>query len=298
MKTGDGGRLGHHDNETSLALYDAAAAGAAATVIKRYSTSFSAGARLLPADMRSHIAAVYAMVRVGDEIVDTYRGADSRALLDGLESEVLSAMDRGFSANLIAHAFGVTARAVGITAEFTEPYFASMRMDIDQTVHTPESFDRYVYGSAEVVGEMCLAVFVNTSTGPRPIDPAAREGARRLGAGYQKINFLRDLAMDDVTLGRSYFPSVTAANLTQEKLAELVEECRGDIAVARTCLTVLPRRAAVSVRTTIDIYTRLLDTIARTPAEQLVDRRVRVPNPVKVALAVRNTVMPTAWVAS
>ncbi len=297
-RAGGDGKSTHHDHETSLALYDLTAADAAATVIRRYSTSFGTGTRLLPRAMRSHIEAVYAMVRIGDEIVDTYRGDDARALLDSFEREVHEALVRGFSTNVVAHAFGNTARAVGISREQTEPFFASMRMDLENTTHTQESFKAYVFGSAEVVGEMCLAVFVNTETGPRALDPASREGARRLGAAYQKINFLRDLAMDDATLGRSYFPSITAATLTDAQLAELVADCRDDIEAARACLAALPRGAAVAVRTTIDIYSRLLATIARTPARELVCRRIRVANPVKYTLALRNSVLPQRWLVS
>lgn len=295
---GGNGKKVHHDNETSLALYDLTAADAASRVIKRYSTSFGTGTRLLPRAMRSHIEAVYAMVRIGDEIVDTYRGADSRRLLNDFEREVHEAMDRGFSTNVVAHAFGKTARAVGITREQTEPFFVSMRMDLENATHTQESFDTYVFGSAEVVGEMCLAVFLNTGTGPRPLDPATRDGARRLGAAYQKINFLRDLATDDSTLGRSYFPGVSAASLTDTQLADLVTDARRDIEAARACLHDLPRGAAVAVRTTIDIYARLLRSIEATPAQELVSRRVRVPNPVKYAFALRNSVLPTRRLAS
>lgn len=280
----------HHDNSTSLALYDETARAAAAEVIAHYSTSFGIGTRLLGRAMRTHIEAVYAMVRVADEIVDTYRGPDAGDLLDSFEARVHAAMDDGFSEDLVAHAFGLSARSVGITREQTDPFFASMRMDLVETVHDEESLARYILGSAEVVGEMCLAVFVNTGHGPRPLDPEVRAGARRLGAAYQKVNFLRDLAVDDATLGRSYFPGVTAANLTDERLAELVADCRADIAAAEETLPALPRRARVAVATTIDIYARLLRDISQTPARRLVARRVRVANPVKLGLAARNLV--------
>ncbi|WP_062464991.1 phytoene/squalene synthase family protein [Demequina soli] len=282
-------RRHHHDDaDTSLALYDTAARDAAAQVIARYSTSFGLGTRLLPSAERAHIRAVYAMVRVADEIVDTYRGPDAGDLLDGFADEVHAAMDRGFSTDLVAHAFALTSRAVGITREQTEPFFASMRMDLTRTAHTEESLALYILGSAEVVGEMCLAVFVNTRSGPRPLDPDLRAGARRLGAAYQKVNFLRDLQADDATLGRSYFPGVTAATLDDARLASLVADCRADLAAAERTLPELPRRARAAVGTTIDIYTRLLDQIARTPARELVSRRVRVPNRVKAVLAARN----------
>lgn len=280
--------LTHHDNDTSLALYDAAAAEAAATVIGAYSTSFGAGARLLPRAARSHIASVYAMVRVADEVVDTYRGKDARAQLDAFEREVNAAMEGRFSTNLVAHAFGVTARACGIGRDLTEPFFASMRMDLETTQHTSASFDRYVYGSAEVIGEMCLAVFFATEAGGRQPSSEVREGARRLGAAYQKVNFLRDLAMDDGELGRSYFPGVTAENLTDDTLAALVDDARADMKAAEACVPALPRRARIAVTTTIDIYARLLRAIERTPAARLTTTRIRVPDPLKVAIAARN----------
>ncbi|WP_062531305.1 phytoene/squalene synthase family protein [Demequina rhizosphaerae] len=282
-------RRRHHDDEdASLALYDATARDAAARVIARYSTSFGLGTRILPRAERAHIRAVYAMVRVADEIVDTYRGDDAADQLARFEAEVHRAMDAGFSSDLVAHAFALTAREVGITREQTEPFFASMRMDLTETAHDDASLARYIFGSAEVVGEMCLAVFVNTGHGPRPLAPDVRAGARRLGAAYQKVNFLRDLATDDGDLGRSYFPGVTAATLDDARLAELVAECRADIEVAEQTLDALPTRARAAVGTTIDIYGRLLDQIAATPARNLVTRRVRVPNPVKATLAVRN----------
>lgn len=278
----------HHDNVTSLALYDATAQAAAAAVLDNYSTSFGAGTRLLDKQMRTHIRSIYAMVRVADEIVDTYRGEDARAMLNGFERDVNEALASTFSASLVAHAFAVSARQVGIGKDLTDPFFASMRMDLDTTEHTQASFDRYVYGSAEVIGEMCLAVFLNTHTGPREVPAEVREGARRLGAAYQKINFLRDLAMDDHELGRSYFPGVTAANLDDATLATLVDDCRADIRAAEACLPALPRRARIGVTTTVDIYSRLLRRIEHTPAQQLCTTRIRVANPIKAAYAFRN----------
>lgn len=278
----------HLDNATSLALYDEAARAAAAQVIARYSTSFGLGTRLLGSAMRHHIEAVYAMVRVADEIVDTYRGDDAAELLDAFDREVHAAMERGFSSDLVAHAFALTAREVGITRDQTEPFFASMRMDLSTGAHTETSLADYIFGSAEVVGEMCLAVFVNTGRGPRALEPGVREGARRLGAAYQKVNFLRDLGMDDAQLGRAYFPGVTGETLTDARLAELVADCRADIAAARECLPSLPRRARVAVATTVDIYERLLERIAATPARALAGRRIRVSDPVKLGLAARN----------
>jgi phytoene synthase len=275
-------------NTTSLALYDESAQAAAAQVIRNYSTSFGLGARMLPTPMRRHIESIYAMVRVADEVVDTYRGDDAGEVLDAFEAEVTAAMAGTFSTNLVAHAFGVTARAVGIRTDLTIPFFASMRADLTVSTHDDASFAAYVYGSAEVVGEMCLAVFLNTDSGPRPRPEQASAGARRLGAAYQKINFLRDFGMDDAALGRSYFPGITGSSMTEGQLTAIVAECRADIDAARVTLTALPRRASVAVSTTIDIYTRLLDSIESSGAANLAARRIRVPNSTKIVLAARN----------
>ncbi|MFV0287665.1 MAG: phytoene/squalene synthase family protein [Demequina sp.] len=282
------GAAGHHDDDTSLALFDRAAAAASAQVIAHYSTSFGLGARLLPRHMRGHIANIYAMVRVADEIVDTYRGDDAAEVLDRFEAEVRRAMSGRFSADVVAHAFGATATSVGISRAMVDPFFASMRMDLTVTDHDEASFAAYVYGSAEVIGEMCLAVFMNAGRGPAPLDPELAAGARRLGAAYQKVNFLRDLGADAETRGRSYFPGIDPARLTDSQVATLVDDCRADIAAARATVDGLPRRARSSVATTVDIYEDLLDRIAATPASALAGGRVRVPGLTKARHALHN----------
>ncbi len=280
-------RAVHHDNETSLALFDEAAAAAAAQVISRYSTSFGLGARLLPRAMRGHIASIYAMVRIADEIVDTYRGDDAGEVLNAFEAQVHRAMDGGFSADVVAHAFGVTARAVGIGRDLTDPFFASMRMDLTRTAHDAASFATYIYGSAEVVGEMCLAVFMNVSTGPATIDESFRAGARRLGAAYQKVNFLRDMAADADERGRTYFPGLSLDTLTDADVAALVTDCRADLAAARITMPRLPHGARRAVQVTADIYDDLLARIESTDARTLATTRVRVPGPRKAHIALR-----------
>lgn len=271
------------DNTTSSALYDSVAQEAVGVVITRYSSSFSSGARLLARAHRRHIANVYSLVRLADEVVDTYRGPDAGTLLDELEAETHAALQRGYSANIVVHAFALTARAHGITAELTAPFFASMRMDLATALHTPASFEQYVFGSAEVVGEMCLRVFLDGAEPP----PAAVEGARRLGSAYQKVNFLRDLAADHGDLGRNYFPGVDPGSLDDATVARLVDDCAEDLAAARAALPLLPPRPRRAVRTTLEIYTNLLRRISSTPASELMRRRIRVPGPMKAILAAR-----------
>ncbi|MGN6742318.1 MAG: phytoene/squalene synthase family protein, partial [Amnibacterium sp.] len=196
---------------TPLERYERAAWRSSAVVIAEYSTSFGLATRMLTATTRRHIRDVYALVRLADEVVDgvAVESGLSRdevaAALDALEADTYRAMGTGYSTNLVVHAFAATARAVGIGEEVVRPFFTSMRMDLDRTEHDPASFATYVYGSAEVVGLMCLQAFLAEGPAPSPQQRAVLEtGARRLGAAFQKVNFLRDLAADSGGLGRAY----------------------------------------------------------------------------------------------
>ncbi|WNB85392.1 phytoene/squalene synthase family protein [Cellulomonas sp. ATA003] len=277
---------------TGVRLYDRTAARASRAVLQGYSTSFGLGTRLLGPQARTDIEAVYALVRIADEIVDTRGGDDAGQMLDELDQQVERALSSGWSTNLVVHAFARTARRVGIGPDVIDPFFASMRMDLTVRVHDQESYERYVYGSAEVVGLMCLAVFLNS--GRRPGDPlvvAAPDvtaGARALGAAFQKVNFLRDLAEDSAGLGRSYFPGVTPGSLDAPTLAALLAEIERDAATARAALPSLPRRARLAVAATLGLYDRLAAELAATPPQELLARRVRVSAPGKVAVLTRS----------
>ncbi len=277
---------------TGTALYDRTASRASRAVLRGYSTSFGLGARLLGPGARADIEAVYALVRIADEIVDTRRGPDAGPLLDELEQQVARALTSGWSTNLVVHAFARTARRVGIGPAQIDPFFASMRMDLTVRVHDQESYERYVYGSAEVVGLMCLAVFLNADRRPgepvRQAPPEVAAGARALGAAFQKVNFLRDLAEDSAGLGRSYFPGVTAQTLDGPTLDALLAEIGRDAATARAALPYLPTRARLAVGATLGLYDRLATELAATPPEDLLSRRVRVGTPAKVAVMARS----------
>ncbi|MFI2754159.1 phytoene/squalene synthase family protein [Cellulomonas sp. P22] len=273
-------------------LYDVTARRASRAVLAEYSTSFGLGTRLLGGRARRDIEAVYALVRIADEVVDTYRGPDAGALLDELEAQTSRALVSGHSTNLVVHAFARTAARTGIGHDEVDPFFASMRTDLTVRVHDRGSYERYVYGSAEVVGLMCLAVFLNADRQPgepvrRPA-PTLVTGARALGAAFQKINFLRDLGADTDDLGRSYFPGVEAGTLDQEQLDEILAEIGHDLAAARAALPGLPRRARLAVAATLGLYDRLLGVLACTPPDELLARRVRLAGPRKLAVVARS----------
>ncbi len=274
-----------------LSLYDRVADETASTVIRRYSTSFGLASRLLDAGARQHVENIYALVRVADEIVDggvTDAGLDSvhaARYLNEFEAETEAAMQSGYSTNLVVHAFARTAREVGFGTELTEPFFHSMRMDLTDTEHDQESFDRYVYGSAEVVGLMCLRAFVQGM----PIDDEQDErlvtGARALGAAFQKVNFLRDLAADFETLGRSYFPGIRVDSFTEEEKHRLLDDIDADLRTSAAVIPELPKGSRRAVALAQGLFAELSARLRKTPASQLVRARVRVPDAVKARIA-------------
>ena len=272
-----------------LALYDRVAEETASIVIRRYSTSFGLASRLLGPGVRQHVENIYALVRVADEIVDG--GAEEAGVdaigagraLNELERETENAMDTGFSSNLVVHAFALTARETSFGAELTAPFFESMRMDLSAKQHDQASFERYVYGSAEVVGLMCLRAFV---LGEKVDDlPRLETGARALGAAFQKVNFLRDLAADFETLGRSYFPGVNVDSFTEAEKIRLLDDIDADLAVSAAVVPELPAHSRRAVALAQSLFAELSVRLRRTPAADLVRARVRVPNPVKARLA-------------
>jgi phytoene/squalene synthetase len=267
-------------------LYDRVAEETASIVIHRYSTSFGLASRLLGAGVRQHVENIYALVRIADEIVDGGADIDTVAAaraLNELEVETEQAMETGFSSNLVVHAFALTARDVDFGAELTSPFFESMRMDLSQKQHDQESFERYVYGSAEVVGLMCLRAFLHGET----VTDADRfeTGARALGAAFQKVNFLRDLAADFTTLGRSYFPDVAVETFDEATKTRLLDDIDADLAVSAAVVPDLPKSSRRAVALAQSLFAELSARLRATPARELVAARIRVPNPVKARLA-------------
>jgi phytoene/squalene synthetase len=273
-------------------LYDRVAIETASIVIRRYSTSFGLASRLLAPPVRQHVENIYALVRLADEVVDGVAAAAAlpraqiAARIDALERETCAAMECGYSTNLVVHAFGLTARRVGIDEDLTAPFFRSMRADLSATRHTRESFDDYVYGSAEVVGLMCLAAFLHERHVSAEEHLRLVDGARHLGAAFQKINFLRDLAADFGTLGRSYFPGIDVTTFTEAEKARILADIDRDLRIARASLPGLPPSSRRAVVLAQGLFEELTERLRRTPAAVLAGARIRVPNPVKARIAV------------
>ncbi|MBI9114408.1 phytoene/squalene synthase family protein [Sanguibacter suaedae] len=267
-------------------LYDAVAQDAASAVIRGYSTSFGWACRMLHRPVRAHVRDVYALVRLADEIVDgPYSSVDperSARLLDDLEEETRTARRTGYSTNLVVHAFALTARRFGIGDDLVDPFFASMRADLTVREHTPSSLETYVHGSAEVVGLMCLRVFLG-SAGRDDYDDLA-DGARRLGAAFQKINFLRDIAADHDELGRVYLPGVDLDDLDDTHRDALLAEIDADLAAAAAVIPSLPANSRAAVRAAHGLFGELTERLRSTPARELLRTRVRVPGAVKARI--------------
>lgn len=279
---------------TGLALYTKAAESASSQIISAYSTSFGWATKLLGKDCRQDVENIYALVRIADEVVD---GAAQEAtaaresadltpgfFLSELELEVSRALASGYSTNLVVHAFASTANRVGIDQELIRPFFASMRADLTQTEHSRESFERYVYGSAEVVGLMCLKVFLHGRVFSEEQHEVLVSGARALGSAFQKVNFLRDLAADFKKLGRSYFPGVNVKTFDENQKFELVADIQRELDTSAKSIALLPKSSRRAVLAAQMLFEELNNRIKATPAENLIANRISVPNITKLNL--------------
>ena len=270
-----------------LERYDRMSKRVAAEVIAHYSTSFSLATRFLAPRVRTDVRNLYAMVRIADEIVDGAAGDDAPALLDAYEAQVRCAAEQRFHTDPILHAWACSARRCHFSDEHLRAFFSSMRRDLHQSTYGPEDFNAYVYGSAEVIGLMCVAAFV----AEEPVDESHRaqldEGARALGAAFQKVNFLRDLAEDRDDLGRSYFPQLRDRVIDDAVKDELVADIRSDLAEARRTIPLLPRSARGAVAAAEALFAELTERIDATPAATLARTRISVPRHRKLYVTAR-----------
>lgn len=266
-----------------LQRYDNAANKAASQIISCYSTSFCLATQLLSPTIRADIRNLYAMVRIADEIVDgTARAAhdDPVQALRDYEALVLAAPDKRFHTDPVLHAYAVTARRCKFPEEHIAAFFRSMREDLLRSVHDGESFEQYIYGSAEVIGLLCLHVFFAGDThAVVPLEP----GARALGAAFQKINFLRDLAEDSEVLGRSYFPR----RLDEKEKAAIIADIRKDLARAHQAIPLLPTGARRGVAAAAGLFEALTNRLENATIAQIYSQRIRVPRHEKLAIVSR-----------
>jgi 15-cis-phytoene synthase len=241
---------------------------------EQYSTSFSSAIKLLHADLRTPIFNLYGFVRFADEIVDTFHGFNKQELLMQFKEETYSSINRGLSLNPILHSFQMTINQYKIPLHLVEAFFKSMEMDLDKTSYNSEGYREYIYGSAEVVGLMCLCVFCE---GDAAQYEKLKPGAQSLGAAFQKVNFLRDLKADYQHLGRTYFPGVDFLNFTQHNKKQVEEDIAADFAHAYESILQLPSKARFGVYVAYKYYTSLFKKIKKTKPAQIMEQRIRIP---------------------
>ena len=246
-----------------------------------YSTSFSMGVRLLGKPFRMPIYAIYGFVRFADEIVDTFHGHDQRGMLEKFREETFRAIEEKVSTNPILQSFQWVVNSYRIDHNLIHAFLDSMEMDLTVKNHTAESFKKYVYGSAEVVGLMCLRVFY---AGDDQAYEALIYPARKLGEAFQKINFLRDIHADYAERGRFYFPSVDLDELNDRTKQEIEKDIQKDFDEAHVGIKKLNRASRLGVLISYTYYLKLFRKIKRTPAEKVFTRRYRISNLRKIAL--------------
>lgn len=250
-------------------------------VTTSYSTSFSLGVSLLHKDFIMPVHAIYGFVRFADEIVDTFHTANKKELLDRFVKDTHDAINDRISLNPILHCFQDTVNKYNIDIELIDTFLRSMEMDLDKTNYSREGYEEYILGSAEVVGLMCLKIFVE---GDETQYQALRSDAMKLGSAFQKINFLRDLKTDVHTLGRSYFPGFDAKNFNEAVKKEIEADIQKDFDAGLRGIKKLPRKARLGVYLAYIYYVSLFRKIQKIAPEKVLESRIRIPDSKKYAL--------------
>ena len=255
-------------------LFDEVAYECSQKVTNGYSTSFSSAVRMLAPSIRPAIHSVYGFVRFADEVVDTFHDKDKKLLLDKFEWDFYQSLDMGISLNPILHAFQKTIKEYNIDVDLVDAFLKSMRMDIEKKEYkTQKEYQDYIYGSADVVGLMCLKIFVN---GSNEEYEKLKPTAMKLGSAFQKVNFLRDLKNDSEILERSYFPGVDLKNLSPDVKMKIVSEIKADFDAAYEGIKQLPTASKFGVYTAFRYYKQLLKKLQKTPSNKLMETRIRV----------------------
>lgn len=243
-------------------------------ITREYSTSFSLGIRFLAPRHQSAIYAIYGFVRLGDEIVDSFHHLDKTSCLNTFRQQVFDAIANRFCLNPVLHAFQMVVNRYGIDHQLIDQFLKSMEMDLDRREYNREGFEEYILGSAEVVGLMCLRVFLDNDSEYKRLTPFAM----KLGSAFQKINFLRDLAADVKGLQRRYFPDFSPEGFTEAVKKQYENDMAEDFRQGMEGIRQLPFHAARGVWLAYLYYVALLKRIRRTPATLLLEKRVRVPD--------------------
>jgi len=248
---------------------------------QKYSTSFSLGIKSLGAELRPAIYAIYGYVRLADEIVDSFHGYDKKELLGRFRSHTIEALDERISLNPILNSFQETVYKYAISRVLIERFLQSMEMDLDPVSYTQDLYKEYILGSAEVVGLMCLTVFVEGNIEAyKQLEPFAM----KLGSAFQKVNFLRDIKEDYAVLGRTYFPNLNMQEFNHAVKSSIEKEIHDEFKQALIGIKKLPSSSRFGVYLAYKYYLSLFRKIRQTPAHQILESRIRIPNAQKISL--------------
>jgi phytoene/squalene synthetase len=253
-------------------------------VTEKYSTSFSSAIRMLHKDLRRPIFNIYGFVRFADEIVDTFHEYDKKFLLEKFKEETFDALQRGISLNPILNSFQRTVNEYQIDHKLINAFFRSMELDLCKRTYEREEYNEYVYGSAEVVGLMCLYVFCE---GKKEQYEKLEAPARALGAAFQKVNFLRDIKADYNGLARIYFPGCDFKNFTWQHKKEIEEDIHNDFRKAYEGILMLPLKARFGVYVAYKYYLSLFKKIKKMEPAKVLEERIRIPNYLKAMIIFR-----------
>lgn len=251
---------------------------------ERYSTSFSSAIRLLDTSIQTPIYNIYGFVRFADEIVDTFHDHDKDHLLSQFKKETYDSIERGISLNPILHSFQLTVNQYNIDHSLIEAFFRSMEFDLGKNEYDQAGYEEYIYGSAEVVGLMCLYVFCN---GNEAEYEKLKPHARSLGAAFQKVNFLRDVKADYLHLNRVYFPGVDFNHFTPEMKQKIEDDIAVDFRHAYEGIIQLPLKARFGVYLAYKYYLSLFRKIKKVQPQRILEERIRIPNYAKAWVATK-----------
>lgn len=267
------------------ALFDTVSFACSVKVTKAYSTSFSSAVKMLTPSIRQDIYNIYGFVRFADEIVDSFHEYNKEVLFQKFENELADAIKDKISLNPILNSFQHTVHKYQINPELIAAFMQSMKLDLVKSDYkTTEEFQEYIYGSADVVGLMCLLVFVK---GDEKKYNELKDSAMKLGSAFQKVNFLRDLKADFEGLNRTYFPNTDLSKLTESSKKEIIDDIEADFKLAYEGILRLPIEAKFGVYTAYRYYKRLLNRLKATPSTEIKNTRIRVPNYQKAELLAR-----------
>lgn len=269
-------------------LFDEVSFKCSKLVTKSYSTSFSLAVKMLAPSIRDAIYSIYGFVRFADEIVDSFHEFDKEILIRDFETEYYRAFSSGISLNPILNSFQKTVKKYNISDDLIQAFLKSMKLDlIKKGYESKQEYEEYIYGSADVVGLMCLKVFVNGNVQQYE---ALKEEAMRLGSAFQKVNFLRDLKDDNLLLSRNYFPDFDLNSFDESAKKKIIAEIEDDFKVAHQGILKLPKEAQFGVYTAFVYYKKLLSKLDKTPCDKIGVTRIRVSNSSKFVLLIKSYV--------